>query len=464
MKKLIALILALCLALPLAACGGSGAPAQPERTDAPAETARPALTAGEHEVETLAAPQYPAQVQYPDMNGNTDGKQFGAWSEQQRERRARADGYAGALDGFLARSVPQLLAAPAGENLVCSPLNVYMALAMLAEVTGGESRAQILALLGAPDVETLRGRADALWSAHYCDDGATASLLANSLWLNQDVGFVPSTTETLAAQYRASAFRGEMGSPAFDAALQGWLNEQTAGLLEEQASGLHMDPETILALVSAICFRAKWSDGFSTQRTAPAVFRRADGTEQTCDFMHCGRPGEYYWTDRCGAVQLRLDGGGAMWFLLPDEGVSLEELIADGETMDLLRAGDAWGKSRYMIVNMAVPKFDVSSDIDLRGDLAVLGVTDVFDPRISDFSPLTADRDGVCLSAARHAARVAIDEEGVVAVAYTVMVAAGGAAPPAEEMDFVLDRPFLFAITGSDGLPLFVGAVNRPAD
>ena len=37
-------------------------------------------------------------------------------------------------------------------------------------------------------------------------------------------------------------------------------------------------------------------------------------------------------------------------------------------------------------------------------------------------------------------------------------------APLAEEMDFVLDRPFLFAITESDGLPLFVGAVNRPAD
>ncbi len=31
-------------------------------------------------------------------------------------------------------------------------------------------------------------------------------------------------------------------------------------------------------------------------------------------------------------------------------------------------------------------------------------------------------------------------------------------------MDFVLDRPFLFAITAEDGLPLFVGLVNRPAD
>ena len=34
--------------------------------------------------------------------------------------------------------------------------------------------------------------------------------------------------------------------------------------------------------------------------------------------------------------------------------------------------------------------------------------------------------------------------------------------PPDEEIDFILDKPFLFAITGYDGLPLFVGVVNQP--
>ena len=31
-----------------------------------------------------------------------------------------------------------------------------------------------------------------------------------------------------------------------------------------------------------------------------------------------------------------------------------------------------------------------------------------------------------------------------------------------QEIDFILDRPFLFAITSQDGLPLFVGVVNQP--
>ena len=33
---------------------------------------------------------------------------------------------------------------------------------------------------------------------------------------------------------------------------------------------------------------------------------------------------------------------------------------------------------------------------------------------------------------------------------------------PEDEIDFTLDKPFVFAITGIDGLPLFVGLVNQP--
>ena len=85
----------------------------------------------------------------------------------------------------------------------------------------------------------------------------------------------------------------------------------------------------------------------------------------------------------------------------------------------------------------------------------------MFDPASADFSPMTADTEAY-LSQARHAARVAIDEEGVTAAAYTVMMTAGAAAPPEEEVDFALNRPFVFVITGTDGLPLFVGIVHQP--
>ena len=85
----------------------------------------------------------------------------------------------------------------------------------------------------------------------------------------------------------------------------------------------------------------------------------------------------------------------------------------------------------------------------------------MFDPDISDFSPMTDDMDGIFVSQAQHGARVAIDEEGVSAAAYTVIANAGSAAPPDEEVDFTVDRPFIFVITNQDSLPLFTGVVNQ---
>ena len=450
MKRALALLLAALSVFSLTACTQQGA-----------------ASTGKYQ---LAAAQYPQMAQYPDeskfikLDGDFDSEGFSevfdAWQTDRRKQLDQSKEYTDALDSYLRALIPQLLTDGTGENKACSPINIYMALAMLAEITDGESRAQLLALLGSSDLDALRAEAAAVWNANYCDDGAVTSILASSLWLSDQINFKQETMDALAQYYYASSFRGEMGSAAFDRALQEWINQQTGGLLEEQASGLTMDKETILALATTIYFRAKWDGEFSEERTSPDTFHARSG-DMTCDFMHQGGTNTYYWSDRFSAVAKRLENSGAMWFLLPDEGVTPEELLADEATLDFLLSGGESAESKYLIVNLSVPKFDIASDLDLTESLKKMGIADVFDPAVSDFSPMTDDTEAY-LSQAKHAARVAIDEEGVTAAAYTVMMMGGAGAPPEEEVDFVLDRPFVFAITGVDGLPLFVGVVHQP--
>ena len=450
MKRALALLLAALSVFSLTACTQQGA-----------------ANTGKYQ---LAAAQYPQMAQYPDeskfikLDGDFDSEGFSevfdAWQTDRRKQLDQSKEYTDALDGYLRAVIPQLLTGGTGENKACSPINIYMALAMLAEITDGESRAQLLALLGSSNLDALRAEAAAVWNANYCDDGAVTSILASSLWLSDQINFKQETMDALAQYYYASSFRGEMGSAAFDRALQEWINQQTGGLLEEQASGLTMDKETILALATTIYFRAKWDGEFSEERTSPDTFHARSG-DMTCDFMHQGGTNTYYWSDRFSAVAKRLENSGAMWFLLPDEGVTPEELLADEATLDFLLSGGESAESKYLIVNLSVPKFDIASDLDLTDSLKKMGIADVFDPAVSDFSPMTDDTEAY-LSQAKHAARVAIDEEGVTAAAYTVMMMGGAGAPPEEEVDFVLDRPFVFAITGVDGLPLFVGIVHQP--
>lgn len=421
----------------------------------------------------IAEAEYPEMAPYPnemefvdEKTGEFDNdafrKVYDTWWEDQKAQR-RPEGYAGGLEGFFAASIQEFLSGAEGENKVYSPVNVYMALAMLAELTDGNSRQQILDLLGSGSIEALRAQAGDVWNANYRNDGATTCVLASSVWLNENVSFVQKTMDTLARNYYASSYQGEMGSEEFNRALQNWLNEQTGGLLEEQAGQITMDPDTILALATTIYFRATWTNEFSESRTEPDVFHAAVG-DVTCDFMHQSGSKTYYWGDNFSAVAQGFENiGGSMWFILPDEGVSVDELLRDEQTLEFLLADGEWENSKYLIVNLSVPKFDVTSQMELGEGLRALGVTDVFDYVVSDFSPMTEDTDEVYVSTAQHDARVVIDEEGCTAAAYAVFMAATGAAmPPEEEIDFMVDRPFLFAVTGADGVPLFVGVVNRP--
>ena len=437
MKRFIALLLTLSALLSLAACGGTNAFA-------------------------LAEARYPESAPYPDETKYSGAKYeaaYDAWSADRRARNAAATSASGAMDEYLRAALPALLTTGDGKNAVCSPVSVYMALSMLAEVTDGDTRAQILSLLGADSIESLRKTAGNVWAANYQNDGAVTSILADSLWLSDSMDYNSNTLARLADSYYASAYRGEMGSEAFNEALRRWINEQTGGLLKDSADGLSLAPETVIALVSTIYFRAKWGSEFSKSATADGIFH-APGGDVTHKFMHETMESTYYAADSFAAVGKYLQGSGTMWFLLPDEGVTPEELLTGGAVDFLLSPESA--ESKYMTIDLSVPRFDVSADTELSAALHALGVTDVFAADTADFSPLMDNADGISLSQAKHAARVAIDEEGVIAAAYTVMAAAGAAMPPDERVEFTLDRPFLFAVTGESGEILFAGIVNTP--
>ena len=453
LRRTVAALLAALLALGLTACGQ----AQTQRVDGPPER-------GSFGKTLLAGADYPEMARYPDETvyeipqGFDDEGYTEAWSlwwEEHLARRDAADAYRDtALTDALARLIPQLMT---GEGTaVCSPLDVYLALALLADATAGATQDQLLALLGADDAAALRDRAAALWTAHYCDDGLVRSTLAASLWLRDDLAYDEATVTRLAADHHASVFHGPMGAASYDGDLQHWLDTESGDLLSDQAAQARFDPQTVLGLATAVWYQARWETPFAAADTAAGPFHAPEG-DVTCDFLHGERDLTYYAADRFAAVALPLQASGALWLLLPDEGVAARDLTADAAAFVL--AGGAGTPSRSVVVDLALPRFDVTAERDLVGDLRALGVTDVLDPDRADLSPLLPEGDAA-LGRATHAARVTVDEEGVTAAAFTVLAMDGAGLPPEERVSFVLDRPFLFAVTAEDGLPLFFGVVE----
>ena len=401
----------------------------------------------------LSAPVYPQMAGY-----GTD-----SYYDSKREIHTTRPGYANSLAAYFDGMLREGLAS-AEENTVLSPVNIYLALAMLAETAEGNSRQQILDLIGLDSIEALRKQAEQVWRANYWNDGLSTSVLASSLWLSDGLSYNESVVNTLAESYYASVFRGQMGSPELNNTLQDWLNKNTGNLLSDHAKDAQFTADTLLSLATTIYYQVEWQDGFFEGLNTEDVFHTPED-DKTVTFMHTSDHMGYYWGEGYGAIALPLKNGNRMWLILPDEGKAPADLLSEGKAVRALL--DETAESKHMLVNLSLPKFDVSSKLSLVSTLQKLGITDVFNPYLADFSgiiPKTNSGNTPYVDNVKHAARVTVDEDGVTAAAYTVIMVAGAAAPDPnqQEIDFVLDRPFLFVVESRDSMPLFAGIVNDP--
>lgn len=367
-----------------------------------------------------------------------------------------------ALASFFVSSISQVLSGSGEENKAFSPMNLYMALAVTAELSGGDG--QILSLLGAESLDVLREQANLVWNATY-QDSNNPCLLANSLWLDNDLSYEQATMDILADHYFTSVYQGNFGSAATNWAIASWLNGQTKNLLRDASDNISLNPETVFALYATIYFQAKWNKEFSASWNTEELFH-APGGDVTCTYMNKQKTqGMYYWGDSFGAITLSLKNGSQMWLILPDEGKSVDDVLASVDLSKTLFGTENAGEqenSKAVFINLSLPKFDIRSSGDLKDDLRQMGVTDVFDREKADFNAILRTEGEVWLSAVNQATRVCIDEKGVTAASYIEIPAAGAAAPPDDTIDFILDRPFLFVVTNHYGLPLFAGVVNQP--
>lgn len=410
-------------------------------------------------------------AQYPDPIAKNvapkdfmSSRDYSQWKKSSIEAVAASAPIQHILDNYYFSLMREMLSGT-DENTICSPLSIYIALSMLAEVTDGNSRQQILDALGINDTEALRQNISAIWQSNFADTPVLQSLLANSMWLNKKMTYNEDTLKTLADHYFASSFVGDPQNIEMNNALQQWVNDNTGDLLTEYAKGLTLDPYTALALVSTVYLKATWKNAFPVSATNTQTFHGLSG-DTSVDMMHSSSMDYIYIADTFMAIGRDICDGGKMYFFLPNEDVEVDSLLSDSTYLNVLRSFPSNDNHWYSrTIRASIPKFKVSQKTGLLEKLVALGITDILDYTASDFTPLLKDsEDELFLSRAEHAATLEIDEKGVLGVAYTFLgipYATGFQSEPPQVIDFILDRPFMFVLTGADGSILFSGIVKN---
>jgi serpin B len=109
------------------------------------------------------------------------------------------------------------------------------------------------------------------------------------------------------------------------------------------------------------------------------------------------------------------------------------------------------------LVDVWLPRFETSTDIDLKPIMQKLGMPDAFDRVKANFSRFCNVE--VYISLMKQVAKVKLDEEGTEAAAVTVIgVNEKAAGPGPEYVTFRANHPFLYVISEKQtGAVLFIG-------
>jgi serpin B len=374
------------------------------------------------------------------------------------------------VSGMNAFAADLVKAAKADKNFVFSPLSVAYAFAMLRVGAKGKSADELDKAFDLPSnfESAFNALTTALVSAtsppaptpvptgevdHDPPPADPIFTIANALFTQRGYDYVPdflrTVTEQFGGEVRPLDFAGANDDSV--AAINRWADEKTRGRIRQVFE--HLDPMTRFVLANAVYLKADWKQPFSTYGEQPFTVA---GSPVNVPMMHSERSVGYSEGKNWKAIELPYFGDRlAMRILLPTGSATPADLL----TPAVLTAS---AKTTPTEASLTMPKWDFSTDLDLRKLMPALGVEAIFQDGAADLSGITTS-ERLFIDQALHKANITVDELGTVASAVTAMsgVATSAHLPP--PLNLTVDRAFAFAIVDTKtGAPLFVGQVTDP--
>lgn len=343
-----------------------------------------------------------------------------------------------------------------GENVLISPLSALLALAMTANGADGQTlREMETVLAGGMPIEELNQYLYTYTHSLPSEEKAKFEI-ANSIWFRSQEGFKvqPEFLQTNADYYGAAARKEPFDDGTKDA-INGWVNENTDGLIEEIISS-PIPADTVMYLINAIVFDAKWAREYSLSDIYERDFTAADGTVKKVSMMWSEE--SKYLDDGSAVGFVKPYAGGAYSFaaLLPDEGVDIHEYIASMTGERLL---ETLSGVESASVSASLPKFSYEDETLMNEELMALGMPTAFSSA-ADFTDMAQISSGyLYIGNVLQKTFIAVDELGTKAGAVT-SVEMTTESIQMYQYTVRLDRPFVYLIIdNATNLPIFIGAV-----
>ncbi|XP_044040717.1 plasminogen activator inhibitor 1 isoform X2 [Siniperca chuatsi] len=241
-----------------------------------------------------------------------------------------------------------------------------------------------------------------------------------------------------------------------------WVSDHTAGAIPDFLAPGSLTDETRLVLLNALHFQGLWKVPFDPILTQERMFHCANGSTVPVHMMRLTNHfnyGEFVTANGVDydVIEVPYEGDSLSMFLVspfePEVPLSMLSVDLSSQRIQQWRV-----ELRNIKRQLAMPRFTLNSEVNLKTTLLNMGLGDMFNLATADFTRMTTD-ERLCVSKVLQRVKIEVNEQGTKGAAATAAVMFSRMA--VEEI--ILDRPFLFLVQHKHtGTVLFMGQFNQP--
>jgi serine protease inhibitor len=352
------------------------------------------------------------------------------------------------------------------RNLIFSPMAVSNTMALLYAGANGNTKSQIgknvFDGMTEQAVKEYMKKQHDTWSTKRNPSAVYNLSYANGIFVQNDYPVSQEYAATLAAYYdgyiKAVDFVRNPESARIE--INKWIDEQTDHKIKDVYPERSLD-NVNMVLVSALSYKDTWKYKFNEADTMKKDFFTSENNRSTVDMMSQSKTPLYYFQDDkvqvLGlpfAVENKRET--IMYIHVPVKRFGLDDIVS---TLTRDRLGEMYTKGREKSIDkVELPKFKLQSAWKGINLFKRLGLTDMFDSQLADFSAVSGSK-GLFASDITYSLFMEVNEAGGQAV--RVDAGIGRARAIETPITFKADQPFLFTIVDKEtSVILFMGRIN----
>uniref|UniRef100_A0AAZ3Q2S3 Plasminogen activator inhibitor 1 n=1 Tax=Oncorhynchus tshawytscha TaxID=74940 RepID=A0AAZ3Q2S3_ONCTS len=331
-----------------------------------------------------------------------------------------------------------------GSNLAFSPYGVATILGMAQLGAGGNTRKTLNAKLGFSLQERGMSRQQRLLQQNLSSEEGVE--LASGIMVEKKMALEKGFRRGLVKAFQVSPHQLDFSRP--DQALEfinAWVSDHTAGTIPSFLSSGALTDETRIVLLNALHFQGLWKVPFDPKMTEERLFHCANGSSVPVPMMrltHHFNYGEFVTPDGVDydVIEVPYEGESlSMLLVTPFESERPVSVLSSELTTRRLQQ---WREElRSVKRQLALPKFTLDTEVDLKSTLTSMGLGDMFNLAKADFTRITTE-ERLCVSKVLQKVKIEVNEKGTKGSSATAAIMFSRMA--IEEI--TLDRPFLFLI------------------